>query len=59
MRRKGYKLGQSTMEYLVALTAIIAAIIAASSTLRSKVQTGLETAAGGMANAIQKSGINR
>lgn len=54
MRRIFNKKGQSTLEYVIVLTAIIAAVIAAATTIRSKVTSSLDHVAAEMDEAVSK-----
>lgn len=54
MRRIFSKKGQSTLEYVIVLTAIVAAVIAAASVIKTKVTSSFEHAAGEMDEAVAK-----
>ena len=54
MRRLLHKKGQSTLEYVIVLTAIIAAIILAVPAIKQKVQNAFEHAADEMEEAVEE-----
>ncbi len=54
MRRIFSKKGQSTLEYVIVLTAIVAAVIAAASTIKTKVTSSFTHAAGEMEDAVEE-----
>ncbi len=54
MRRIFNKRGQSTLEYVIVLTAIVAAVIAAATTIKSKVTSSFTHAANEMDDAVKK-----
>jgi uncharacterized protein (UPF0333 family) len=46
------KEGQSILEYVITLTVIIAAIMAASGYMHSSIQTGMDTAANSIVHSL-------
>ncbi len=54
MRRIFYRNGQSTLEYVIVLTAIIAGIILAAPTIKEKVQGAFEHASSEMEEQVEK-----
>ena len=54
MRRLRNKTGQSTLEYVVVLTAIIAAVMLAVPKIQGHVQTAFEHAAKEMEDGVKK-----
>ena len=54
MNRLMDKKGQSTLEYVVIFTAIVAAVILAVPTIKAKVQSAFEHAAGEMEQQVHK-----